>query len=39
MYAEFSPEQVRAVLGLEPTDDPVGLVLHGTYNVPRHTTR
>ena len=39
MYAEFSPEQVRAGLGLEPDDDPVGLVLHGTYNVPRHVER
>jgi uridine phosphorylase len=39
MYADFSPEQVRAVLGLEPSDDPVGLVLHGVYNVPRQVGR
>ncbi len=35
MYATFSREQVRAMLGLRAQDDPVGVVLHGVYNTPR----
>jgi len=39
MYAEFTPALVRAMVGLDPADDPVGLVLHGAYNIPQHVER
>lgn len=39
MYHEFDAASVRDLLGITPTDTPVGLVLHGIYNMPYYVRR
>ncbi len=39
MYQTFDQTAIRALLGIDEADDPAGLVLHGTYNMPTHARR
>jgi uridine phosphorylase len=39
VYQEFDQAAVRALLGIDEADDPAGLILHGTYDMPTHADR
>ena len=39
MYHEFDAASVRDLLGITPKDTPVGLVLHGIYDMPYYVRR
>ena len=39
MYHQFDEQAVRRLLGIGPEDAPVGLILHGVYDMPRFARR
>jgi len=39
MYHQFDEAAVRALLGIGPEDAPLGLIVHGTYNLPERVRR